>query len=243
MSKQFFHNHKEKVINLNFKLKEKRIRIGGSVFTFKPKTQIILTVIVVIICTVIGIVINEKSTKIPKILSTTESSIKASPVISVLPINTPNLSTDNIETIVLHISGAVKKPGLVYLKAGARIADAIDAAGGVTEISDMSNINLAAYVYDGMKIHIPCLGETPLIILAATPGYSDESNNTTNIKININTAGISELTRLDGIGESTAKKIIAYREEIGAFKDIKDILQVSGIGDAKFNNIKDQICV
>ena len=92
-----------------------------------------------------------------------------------------------------------------------------------------------------MKLYVPRHGETAGIFLPATPDTPGE--NGSNIKININTAGIAELISLDGIGESIAKKIIAYREENGKFQKTEDLLQVSGIGNSKYKNIQDRICV
>ena len=141
----------------------------------------------------------------------------------------------------VHVAGAVKAPGLVRLFSEARIADAIAAAGGAAESADFESLNLASPVYDGMKLYVPRIGETPGIIPPATP--EAQTGIFSAHKININTAGLSELMQLDGIGEVTAGKIIAYREQHGKFQKEEELMDVSGIGNAKYEKIKDKICV
>lgn len=151
--------------------------------------------------------------------------------------------TSNI--IIVHITGEVKKQGIIEIEEGARIADIIDKAGGATEEADLSKINLAYQVEDGQKIYIPNKNEIQNIEYitddAGEEVISNDANKTE--KININTSSQTELETLSGIGPSTALKIIEYREENGKFKTIEDIKNVPGIGDAKFENIKESICV
>ena len=134
----------------------------------------------------------------------------------------------------------------VILKDGSRISDAIDAAGGLTEEADLTNINLAYILEDGEKIYIPQKGE---IIIDSNNNTSpisssfSKSISSKNSKTNINKATQAELELISGIGPSTALKIINYRKENGNFKKIEDIKNVPGIGDAKFNQIKDYITV
>ena len=140
------------------------------------------------------------------------------------------------EEIIVHIDGEVVKPGLVYLPAGARIADAISAAEGTTELANISKVNLAYELKDGQKIYIPSIHDTEDISYI----QNDAGNNSL---INLNTATQAELETLPGVGAATATKIIDYRTKNGKFKTIEDIMNVSGIGEAKFNNIKDYICI
>ena len=155
------------------------------------------------------------------------------------------------ENIIVHVSGAVNKEGIVELKNNSRIIDAIDKAGGLKDEADITNINLAYIIEDGMKIHIPSKEEKESTIIvesnidSGTVGLSNEikSNNNKKLKININTATKTDLETLPGIGESTALKIIEYRKEKGKFKLIEDIKQVNGIGENKFNKIKELITV
>ena len=153
--------------------------------------------------------------------------------------------------IVVHVSGAVRNEGIVELKEKARIADAIEMVGGVTEDAYMKDVNLATILEDGMKIYIPTKEEVEKQRENTNDSVSKDTNldiynngsNTRkkNNKVNINTATKEELDTLPGIGESTANKIISYREEKGNFKSIEEIKEVSGIGDSKYEQIKNLI--
>ena len=158
------------------------------------------------------------------------------------------------EKIVVHITGAVNKEGIIELEENARLADAIEKAGGAKENADIKNINLATILEDGMKVHIPTVEETQTNneninvennansqINAGTKEVT--SNTKTQGKININTATEEELDTLPGIGPSTASKIIDYRKENGKFKSVEEIKEVSGIGDAKYEKIKKLITI
>lgn len=151
-----------------------------------------------------------------------------------------------IEEIIIHIDGEVITPGLVHLPTNSRIADAISAAGGTTELANISKVNLAYELKDGQKIYIPSIYDTDDISYIQNDAGNnvvipDESSN--NSLINLNTATQAELETLPGVGSATATKIIDYRNKNGNFKTIEDIMNVSGIGEAKFNNIKDYICI
>ena len=147
------------------------------------------------------------------------------------------------EFIVLHITGEVKNEGVIKLKEGARIIDAIDVAGGLTQNADVSKINLAFLLSDGQKIYIPSIYDEEVKEYVIQDSGVGIVNLQTNKKININTATQTELEAITGIGPSTALKIINYRKENGKFKKTDDIKNVSGIGDAKYEIIKDEICV
>ena len=162
------------------------------------------------------------------------------------------------EKIVVHVTGAVKNEGIVEIKEGARIADAVEASGGFSEIADISQINLAYQLEDGQKIYIPSINDEKVdendkvlqkeyITEEAGDEVIIEDNDISvkskESKININTAKMSELEEIPGVGEATAQKIMEYREQNGKFKNIEDIKNVSGIGDSKFENMKDKICV
>lgn len=159
------------------------------------------------------------------------------------------------EKIAIHITGEVKNVGLLYLNKGARIADAIKEAGGATKNANLDQVNLAYVLEDGQKIYIPNKKEK---IQAGAYIITDSGNNvlveegksTTSEKskgvkgkVNINSANQSELETLQGIGPALAQRIIEYRKENGKFNSIEDIQNVKGIGDSKYSNIKDSICV
>ena len=150
------------------------------------------------------------------------------------------------DKIKVYVIGEVKKPGVVELDVGARIEDAIIIAGGTTEYSDLSKVNLAYCLEDGQKICIPStkeIIEENYITTENGDGVLESENNDKNSKININTGNLSELMNLPGVGESLAQRIITYREENGKFKNIEDLKNVSGIGDRKFENLKEYVCV
>ena len=173
----------------------------------------------------------------------------------------------NKNKIFIYIIGEVKQEGVYELDEDSRISDAIEKAGGTKENADLSQINLAYKIEDGMRIYIPQKGElvqdkekiedktqevvtgkstdiTTSIQVNANSNSSTNKNSKTNIeKININKATQTELETLPGVGPSTAEKIIAYRKQNGNFKNIEDIMNVNGIGESKYNKIKDLISV
>lgn len=164
-------------------------------------------------------------------------------------IDNKNQTTEEVVEIAVHITGEVKKQGLIYLKEGSRVADAIEKAGGETKNADLSQINLAYVLQDGQKIYVPNKNEKISQYITEDSGNNDtERSNTSNSskedkKVNINTANQSELDSLPGIGPSIAQKIIEYREENGNFKNIEELQNVKGIGDAKYEEIKDRVTV
>lgn len=161
--------------------------------------------------------------------------------------------------IIVHISGAVKQEGVVELEENSRIADAIEKVGGLKENAETKEINLAYKLEDGMKIYIPTKEEIQnkesqeankenQYVYEGTKENnsqrnSEEKNISVNKKVNINKASQEELDNLPGIGPSTASKILEYRKQNGNFKNIEDIKEVSGIGEAKFEKIKEMITV
>lgn len=163
-----------------------------------------------------------------------------------------NENNTNDDLVIIHITGSVKNPGIVKLKEGSRIEDAIEAAGGLTENADITKVNLAYVVEDGTKIKIPSASEEDIgddDIIDSKSGdniiieeNTVSSNNSTQT-ININKATEKEFETLPGIGPSLASKIIEYRNQNGKFGSIEDIKNVNGIGDSKYEKIKDLITV
>ncbi len=166
-------------------------------------------------------------------------------------ISTSLFGTKQLGNIVVHVIGEVKKPGVIKLKEGSRIIDAINKCGGQTEDADLSKINLAYVLDDGSQIYIPRVKEDiqNTTIMKTEAGNNVVVNNVTqgddekNIKVNLNTATLEKLMTLPGVGESTAQKIIEYRNKNKKFKKIEELKNVSGIGEAKFNSLKDYIYV
>ena len=138
----------------------------------------------------------------------------------------------------VHVGGAVISPGLFELPEGSRVNDAIDAAGGFSEDADVDSINLAEVVTDGQHLVV----SSKQAQVASTETAQTTTAQSTG-KININTASLSDLKTLDGVGDATAQKIIDYRQTQGSFTKPEDLKNVSGIGDKRYDAIKDKICV
>ncbi len=167
--------------------------------------------------------------------------------------------------IAVHVCGCVNNPGVYTLCAGARINDAVAAAGGFTPEADVNYLNLAGFLQDGVKVYVPSVDETKDLerdgsisfdaagggaVSSGMTGADVVSSGMIGIGadvddglVNINTATRDELMTLPGVGESKADAIIKYREENGRFETISQIMNISGIKDGLFNKIKDKIKV
>lgn len=139
--------------------------------------------------------------------------------------------------IYTHITGEIKKPGVYKMKAGTRMDDLVKEAGGLTKDADIDLINLSEKLVDEERIIVPAKGK-----LSGTDEMSHAASSIQTKKININTADLFELTSIPSVGEKTAQKIIDYRER-KKFKKIEDIMNIDGIGENKFKNMKDYISV
>lgn len=145
---------------------------------------------------------------------------------------------EKIKEIKVYITGSVKKPGVYNMKEGDRIIDIFQKAGGETTGANLEQINMASYIKDGEKIYIPNLSEK---LNNSTQNSSNDYNS--DGKININFASKDELEKLSGIGPSKATAIIKYRSDNGEFDSIKELINVTGIGTATLNNIKDEVSI
>jgi len=155
-----------------------------------------------------------------------------------LPTATP-LPTSTPAPIRVYITGAVSQPAVYSLPPGSIVQDALQAAGGPTGDADLERINLAQELRDQQQVYIPRRGETASRSLIS--GGNSDSNSTGSGLVNINTASAAELETLPRVGPSTAQRIIAYRQEHGPFATIEEIQNVSGIGPATFEQLKDLI--
>ncbi|MBI5823116.1 MAG: ComEA family DNA-binding protein [Chloroflexi bacterium] len=147
--------------------------------------------------------------------------------------------------VVVHVIGAVPRPGLYEFAEGARVQDAIDAAGGLLASASVDSINLAALLVDGEQLTIPYQEGAAPAEAPTEPELpnSGQNGNPQNDLININTATLEELDTLPGIGVTTAQRIIDYRTANGPFESIEEILNVSGVGPATFEEMKDLITI
>ena len=160
--------------------------------------------------------------------------------------NTSNRAESQIDTdkIKVYITGEVNNPGVKEVEDGARIEDIIILAGGLTEFANISKVNLAYKLEDGQKIYIPNVNEKVEEYITEENGEGIVEKTTKSLaKININTADIGKLCELPGVGESLASRIVLYREENGKFKSIDDLKNVSGIGEKKFESLREYVVV
>ena len=139
--------------------------------------------------------------------------------------------------VVVHVAGAVRRPGVYRMRASARVDDAVGRAGGPTRRADLSQVNLAAQVEDGRQVLVP--RRAPVGATAATATAETQPG----VPLNLNTATLEQLDELDGIGPATAQSILDYREENGGFGSVEELGQVPGIGDVRLASLREQVRV
>ncbi len=150
--------------------------------------------------------------------------------------------TPQPQIMMVDIKGEVQLPGVYQVEATNRIIDVIEKAGGLTQEAETKDVNFAQLISDQMVIYIPKIGEE----IEQTDNHlivDPENANAESAQVNINSADKNGLMTLTGIGPAKADSIIAYREEYGSFQSIDELKNVSGIGEATFNNLKDFITV
>ncbi|WP_412544291.1 ComEA family DNA-binding protein [Longispora sp. K20-0274] len=152
----------------------------------------------------------------------------------VAPVRAANPSPTVATSLVVAVTGKVRRPGLVRVVAGSRVADVVEAAGGALPDVDLGGLNLARKVTDGELIVVgaPAPAPGPAGVPGAPAG-----------KVNLNTASPAELDVLPGVGPVTAQRIIEYRTAHGPFADVSGLKHVEGIGDARFEQLKDLVTV
>ncbi len=145
--------------------------------------------------------------------------------------------------VVVHAAGAVARPGVYRLAAGARVADLLDAAGGPVTGADLDRVNLAAPLEDGGRVFLPLVGQD---VPAVTGGSSPAGQGTEGVvrgPIDLNAATLTELDTLPGVGPATAQAILDERERRGGFGSVEELLDVRGIGEAKLAALRDLVRV
>lgn len=229
------------------KVKEK---IKGAITNIRKLDKDYIVIGIIIIAVIIFIVLNiGKVTEFNK-GEKENTTINASIEESKNDIEEKEIKENKEETkemgtgIFVHIDGWIQNPGVYEIKENDRVNTIIEKAGGLKEGASIKSINLAARLSDGDKIYIPNREEEKQIETTEVKGNNTGTVKITkNSKININKASITELKQITGIGESTANKIIDYRDNVGKFKKIEDIKEVKGIGDSKYESIKDKITI
>lgn len=137
--------------------------------------------------------------------------------------------------LVVHVVGAVRRPGLYRLRDGARIADALRRAGGKTRKANLEAINLAAPLEDGLQVVVPRVAPVPAASEGTGPGEPTSAQG----PIHLNTASFEQLDSLPGVGPVTAQKILDWRQEHGAFTSLDDLDAIPGIGPARLEQLRD----
>lgn len=194
---------------------------------FILKNKSIIIVILIFILSIVSLIIQNSREK------------------SSIIVNGEELEKNKYEgKIAVYISGEVKNPGVYYIEEESRVVDLIEMCGGFTDQADLSELNLAEKLSDAEKIDVPKLINEQTDTVLEDDGIEDleKSENEGSGLININTASKEELKELKGIGDTLADNIIEYRKQI-EFETIEDILNVNGIGESKFEAIREYICV
>jgi competence protein ComEA len=140
--------------------------------------------------------------------------------------------------VYVHVTGAVRRPGVYRLPAWARLDLAIMRAGGATRAADLVGVNLAAKVVDGQQVIVPRRNSS---VASDAGGAGVAGGNEGSVPISLNTATADQLDELDGVGPATAKKILDWRKQHGGFSSVEDLKQISGIGPKRFEALKDKV--
>ena len=207
------------------------------------KKKIIVFILILLICPIV-LIIKDKLESKEDIYVLTEKEKSLDESMEEQEIKKEENNITNKE-ITVYVSGAVNKPGIVTLNEGDRLATAVEKVGGTTQKADLNGINMAIKLKDEMHYIIPRIGEVVKNNASevVSDGNFNQAESSKTSQININTATIEELDKLPGVGEATANKIVNHRSESGEFKSIEEIKNVNGIGDKKFEEMKNLICV
>jgi competence protein ComEA len=136
----------------------------------------------------------------------------------------------------VHVAGAVKRPGVMRLPAGSRVATAVTRAGGPTRRADLTLVNLAAKVQDGQQIVVPTRGAA-----SVTGGAATAAGELPEARIHLSTATAEQLDEIDGIGPTLAERIVEYRDAHGGFRSVDELAEVEGIGEKRLATLRDAL--
>jgi competence protein ComEA len=138
--------------------------------------------------------------------------------------------------VYVHVAGAVRRPGLVRVPAGARVAEAVFRAGGPGRRADLTGVNLAAQVEDGQQVVVPAAGAA-----ASATGQSGAPPGSTPVKPSLGSATVEQLDEIDGIGPTLAERIVEYRTENGGFRSLDELQDVDGIGEKRMETLREAL--
>ena len=207
------------------------------------KKKKIIFFIILLICP-IGLIIKDKLSSKQDLYVLTEDKKISEEVVEEQDVKKEENNVTN-KVITVYISGEVNNPGVVTLNDSDRLATAVEKVGGTTKKADLNSVNMAVKLQDEMHYIIPKIGEVTKENESKleTNNSIEQGEVSKTSQININTATIEELDKLPGVGEATANKIVNHRNDNGEFKTIEEIKNVNGIGDKKFEDMKNLICV
>lgn len=185
---------------------------------------------------------------------------EAEPVPARRPVGTPVAVEPAVEPsaaasatsgpVFVHVAGAVRRPGLVELTAGSRVADAVEAAGGLTRLADPASVNLARPLVDGEQLVVLRRGASPgpgpvgvPLTPGATAGPSGSVPGQTGAPVDLNSATLDQLDALPGIGPVLAQRILDWRTQHGRFTSVEELGEVSGIGEATLGDLRELVTV
>jgi competence protein ComEA len=154
------------------------------------------------------------------------------------PIVAEQPRADEQPKVVVHVVGAVRRPGLYRLREGSRIADALERAGGASRKADLTVVNLAAPLSDGVQIVVPA---RLAAATAAAPASSGASDAAPQGPLHLNSATLEQLDALPGVGPVTAQKILDFRDENGGFASVDELDAVPGIGPARMEQLREAV--
>jgi competence protein ComEA len=146
-------------------------------------------------------------------------------------------------SVVVHVLGQVNRPGVYELRDGARVLDAIGAAGGFTAAADQGALNLARVLVDGEQLVVPRPGEAPVPVASDPVGAAGGTAAVPGAKVDLNTATLEQLETLPRVGPALAQRIVDWRTQNGRFASVDDLKNVTGIGDKTFAGLKDLVVV
>lgn len=151
-------------------------------------------------------------------------------------------NTANPARLTVHVAGAVKRPGVIILGPGARVIDALEATGGATANADLTHLNLAAPLTDGVQVLVVRVGEPGASGLVSVSGTA-AGGGTSSGPVNLNTATVADLDALPGIGPSRAQEIVREREAHGPYRSVDDLQRIKGLGAARIAALRDRVTV
>ena len=168
---------------------------------------------------------------VPAVSAEARGVTKAAPseVSGPMPSGTPEAAR-----LYVHVAGRVRRPGLYRLEKGARVADAVDRAGGASRGANLAAVNLAAPLQDGQQVLVPRAGAAPSAGPTGAPA-------TGGAKLSLSSATVEQLDELDGIGPTLAKRIVEYREQHGGFRSVAELDEVEGIGEKRMEALREAV--